>query len=262
MNRPVGDIEVGYSECGAGAPVVLIHGLAEDRCSWSAVQDRLSDFHTYAYDLRGHGETDVGNADGTLAQLGGDLIRFLESVSGASACVGYSLGGTVVLWAALERPDLIPHAIVTGTSTVVGKAAVGFFRDRIRSIEADFSAFAAALRDDTAAQIVAADIDLDAITARRLEAIGDGRGYVNAACAMLGLHEQPLTPRLSGLHCPVDVIAGAGDVFCPRKAANIMLGALVNGTYHEIANCGHLMSVDQPEAYAETLATVLGKNPR
>lgn len=257
MKRRLGDIEVGYSERGTGAPVVLIHGLAEDRRSWPAVQDRLSDYHTYAYDLRGHGETDIGNADGTLAQLGGDLIHFLESVSGAGTCVGYSLGGTVVLWAALERPDLIPHAVVTGTSTVVGKAAVGFFRDRIRSIETDFAEFAAVLRDDTAAQIVSADVDLDAITARRLEAIGNGRGYVNAARAMLGLHEQPLTPLLSGIHCPVDVVGGDGDAFCPRKAADIMLAALEQGTYHEIANCGHLMSVDQPENYAEALANAL-----
>ena len=59
----LGDIEVGYTERGAGPPVVMVHGLAEDRRSWALAQERLAaDYRTLAYDLRGHGETAVGTA--------------------------------------------------------------------------------------------------------------------------------------------------------------------------------------------------------
>lgn len=257
MKVRVGDIEVGYSEHGAGTPVVLVHGLAEDRRSWATVQEGMPDFHTFAYDLRGHGQTELGNADGTLAQLGGDLAGFLESVTGPARCIGYSLGGTLVLWVAASRPDLVSQVLVSGTSTVVGRAAAGFFRQRIRLVESDFDAFAAALRDDTAAQIVAAEVDLDAVSARRVQAIGDGRGYINAARAMLAMHEEPLTSRLAAIRCPVDVVGGDADVFCPRKAVDILMAALADGVYHELADCGHLMTVDQPEAYSEILAAAL-----
>ncbi len=257
MKIRVGDIEVGYSEHGAGAPVVLVHGLAEDRRSWAVVQEDLPEFHTFAYDLRGHGQTSLGDADGTLAQLGGDLIGFVESLTGPTRCIGYSLGGTVVLWVAASRPDLVRQAVVSGTSTVVGRAAAGFFRERVRLIESDFEAFAAALRDDTAAQIVTTGVDLDALTARRVQAIGDGRGYINAARAMLAMHEEPLTSRLAAVRCPVDVVGGDADVFCPRKAVDIVMAALADGIYHELPDCGHLMTVDQPEAYTEILATAL-----
>ena len=98
------------------------------------------------------------------------------------------------------------RAVVSGTSTVVGRAAAGFFEDRIALIRTDRAAFAAALREDTAAQIVTSGADLDAITARRLEAVGDGRGYVNAARAMQAMHAAPLTGALGQLRCPVDVI--------------------------------------------------------
>ena len=270
MKIRLGDIEVGYTERGAGPPVVMVHGLAEDRRSWSLAQERLADYRTFAYDLRGHGETEAGDrdgdgdgdGDGTLDQLAGDLARFLEALTGPAACLGYSLGGTIVLALAAARPDLVTRAVVSGTSSVVGRAAAGFFEERIGMLGSDRAAFEAALRDDTAAQIVTPGADLDAITRRRIEAVGDGRGYVNAARAMQGLRDAPLTGALARIRCPVDVIGGDGDRFCPRRAADIILAELADGAYHEIADCGHLMTVDQPEAYSVTLRAALERPAR
>ena len=235
----------------------MLHGLAEDRNSWADVQRRLSDFTTWAYDLRGHGDTDLGEAEGTLEQLGGDLIAFLEGLTGPADCIGYSLGGAVVLWVAARRPDLVTRATVAGTSTVVGRRAAEFFRDRIETIRSDFSGFADALKEDTRQQLVVAGDQLEDVTARRLKAIGTGDGYVNAARAMARLNEDPLTRYLPEITCPVHVIGGDADVFCPRKAAEIMLAALRHGTYREVAQAGHLMSVDQPDAYAEAIRNAL-----
>ena len=179
MRCSLGDIDVGYTECGAGPPVVMVHGLAEDRRSWSLAQERLSDYRTLACDLRGHGESTAGAADGTLSQLAGDLARFHERFTGSARCVGYSLGGTIVLSLAASRPELVRHAVVRAMSTVVGRAAGEFFAERIRLIQSDRAAFAEALRADTAARIVTPGVDVGAVTARRLEAIGDGAGYVN-----------------------------------------------------------------------------------
>ena len=257
MRVRLADIAVGYTRMGEGPPAVMLHGLAEDRNSWADVQRRLSDFTTYACDLRGHGETELGEAEGTLEQLGGDLIGFLEALTGPADCIGYSLGGAVVLWVAARRPDLVRRATVAGTSTVVGRRAVGFFRDRIETIRSDFPAFADALKEDTRQQLVVAGDRLDEVAARRLQAIGDGGGYVNAARAMARLHDDPLTCLLPDIACPVHVIGGEADVFCPRKAADIMIAALRHGTYREVAGAGHLMSVDQPDAYAQAIRDAL-----
>ena len=235
MRTRLADIDVGYTRTGEGPSAVMLHGLAEDRNSWADVQRRLSDFTTYAYDLRGHGETGLGEAEGTLQQLGGDLIAFLEALTGPADCIGYSLGGAVVLWVAARRPDLVTRATVAGTSTVVGRRAAGFFRDRIETIRSDFSGFGSVLKEDTRQQLVVAGDRLEEVTARRLEAIGTGDGYVNAARAMAQLNEDPLTQVLPEIACPVHVIGGEADVFCPRKAAEIMIAALRHGTYHEVA---------------------------
>ena len=257
MRVRLADIDVGYTRMGEGPSAVMVHGLAEDRSSWADVQCRLSDFTTYAYDLRGHGETDLGEAEGTLEQLGGDLIAFLEALTGPADCIGYSLGGTVVLWVAARRPDLVTRATVAGTSTVVGRRAVGFFHDRVETLQSDFPAFAGLLKEDTRQQLAVAGDQLEEVAARRLKAVGTGGGYVNAARAMAKLNEEPLTQMLPGITCPVHVIGGEADAFCPRKAADIMMAALRCGTYREVARAGHLMSVDRPDAYAQAIRNAL-----
>lgn len=257
MKIRVGDIDVAYAVAGGGVPVVLVHGLAEDKGSWCEVQAALGEYRTYAVDVRGHGESTVGEGEGTLAQLGRDLIGFLEKMTGPAACVGYSLGGTVVLWAASQRPDLFRAAVVAGTSSVVGRAAVGFFQDRIATIQRDFPAFEGALRSDTAGQLAHAQHRLDEVFERRLKAVNDGRGYINAARAMVRMATEPLTPLLSKVQCPVVAIYGDRDVFCPEKAVDILAQALPQVTRQKLADAGHLMSIDQPQAYAESIRAAL-----
>lgn len=249
----VGDITVAYRERGDGELVVLIHGLAQDSRGWEQVQEALSDWRTVAYDLRGHGETTVGAPQGTLEQLGEDLVGLLEQL-GPAVVVGFSLGGTIALWAAAERPDLVRGLVVLGTSSTVGRAAADFYGQRIELVgEGDRAAILAALRDDTAAAIATPDADVDAVADRRLEAIGDGRGYRSAAAAMARLRDEPLTPRLRDIDGDVLVVGGELDAFCPRRAADIMLAELKSAAYEELPDSGHLMEIDAPAAMAAAI---------
>ncbi|MFZ3415165.1 alpha/beta fold hydrolase [Arthrobacter sp. 3Tela_A] len=222
------------------------------------MQAALPDIHTFAYDLRGHASTTLGTGNGSLEQLGRDLIGFLEQVTGPATVVGFSLGGTIALWAAAERPDLVLRSVVLGTSSLVGRSAVQFYGNRI-SLAQDTAApeFREAIRADTAAALHSASASLDEITADRLAAIGDGGGYINASRAMAALNEYPLTPRLAGISHHVDVVGAAHDAFCPAKAAQIIVEALPDVTYWEIPDAGHLMSADNPAAVIGVLRQTL-----
>ena len=251
------DIVVNYLRRGSGQPVVLLHGLAEDLRSWDAVAAHLGEFAVYAVDLRGHGRTTPGDGAGTLSQLSDDLEAFLRVVTGPAAVVGYSLGGTIGLRAASAPGNLIGHLIVAATSSVVGAAAAEFFARRIAQLEThDWDGFAVGLRDDTARQVVTA-AEIDALTSRRMDAVGDGRGYINAARAMIGIRSEPLNPLLARIEVPVDVIGASSDVFCPRRASDIIVDHVDDSRYHEVAGAGHLLSVDQPDAYGKLLDQIL-----
>ena len=260
--KRIGDIDVAWTEQGDGEPVVLIHGLAEDRHTWAAQQSALSGCRTYAYDLRGHGDSTVGTGRGEARQLAEDLIGFLENVTGPAACVGFSLGGTIVLTAAAMRPELFRRAIVVGASSVVGRSAAEFYRMRISMIEHGVTdEFRAGLHEDTAAALHNPSVDVAAVTARRLAAIGDGRGYVNAATAMARVNAEPLTETLPLIPIHVDVVGGEFDSFCPRKASDLIMAGLRDATFREIPNVGHLMNVDDPAAVTAMIESILSSTP-
>ncbi|MGH8962570.1 MAG: alpha/beta fold hydrolase [Jatrophihabitantaceae bacterium] len=242
----VGDIQVRYLESGAGVPVVLVHGIGQDSSSWRVQLDTLDGVLGYAADVRGHGDTTLGAANGTLAQLSGDLCDFLDSVSGPASCVGFSMGGTIVLAAAAARPDLVRSLVLMGTSSVVGRAAAAFYERRAAE-SSDRAALAAGVHEDTAAGLFRAH-DLDALVEGRLRAIGDGRGFANACRAMARVAAEPLTPLLARVEAPATVIGAQHDTMCPRKAADILLAGLPDARYVEIADASHLMNVDRPDA--------------
>lgn len=247
------DIDVAFQTNGSGKNVVMIHGLGQDHGIWSEVQAGLQHFSTFAYDIRGHGGTSLGAADGTIDQLGHDLIAFLEFV-GPATCVGFSLGGSIGLWAASERPDLFEGVIVVATSSVVGSSAVAAMEDRITVVEKDEQGEVRRLLfDDTVAQLATSDVSADTLTDARMRAIGDARGYVNGARAICGIHSQPLNSRLDQITVRTLIVSGELDTWCPRRAAEIMMEHLQNASFLELPGVGHLVTDIAPFQLVEIM---------
>ncbi|MFN8204294.1 MAG: alpha/beta hydrolase [Solirubrobacteraceae bacterium] len=256
------DIRVAYRQRGAGARVVLIHGLAQDHRMWAAQQTGLAGYSTLAYDVRGHGGTTLGDADGTLSQLGEDLVALLERF-GPAHCVGFSLGGTIAVWAAAERPDLVDSVVAVATSSVVGRRAAAAMQQRIDVVgSGDAAAARRLVREDTKVQLAKPTDALAEIVDGRMEAIGDGGGYVNGAHAMLWMAEHPLNETLARIALPVLVVTGARDVVCPPRAAEIMLEHLASAEYRELADVGHLVTDEDPDALTDVLRTWLDRQGR
>jgi len=83
--------------------VILVHGAVERGTGFRAVVELLPDYDVIAYDRRGHG---LRWLEGT-ASLGEDIDELLGLIDDRVATVvGHSLGGLIVLGAALRRPEL------------------------------------------------------------------------------------------------------------------------------------------------------------
>jgi 3-oxoadipate enol-lactonase len=240
------DIEVAWAEWGRGDPLVLVHGLAEDHRAWRKVLPSLVlRRRVIAYDLRGHGETTLGQTDGTLAQLAGDLVALLDAagLERADLC-GFSLGGTVVMRVAIDRPERVGRLVPLATSSRVGKAAAAWYRERARLAEE--GGLEAVLEQDTREQLAGAGDEVADQWAVRQQSVADSRGFANACRAMARLADEPLDPELPRVQAPTLVVAGELDPLCPPRAAEIIAARIPGARLRIVPGSGHLVAIERP----------------
>jgi pimeloyl-ACP methyl ester carboxylesterase len=95
----------------APLPIILLHGIGSTRAIWKGWEERLAIWHPcHCPDLRGYGSAAKLSTDKPwrMADLVADLIALLDAQGIAQAhLVGESVGGTVVLAAAISHPDRV-----------------------------------------------------------------------------------------------------------------------------------------------------------
>ena len=102
-------------QAGEGPDVVLIHGVTGDLSIWflcKAMTELARDHRVTAYDLRGHGYSDVPPDGYTSADHAADLLALMDRVGASRATlVGHSFGGVIAAHAAVLAPERV-EAIV------------------------------------------------------------------------------------------------------------------------------------------------------
>jgi pimeloyl-ACP methyl ester carboxylesterase len=117
-----GAVEIAYLDEGEGEPIVLVHGFASSKnVNWvypTWVSDlRKGGRRVIALDNRGHGESAklYDAADYSIPIMAGDVTALLDHLEIPRADImGYSLGGRMTAWLALNRPERLRSAILGG----------------------------------------------------------------------------------------------------------------------------------------------------
>src|SRR5712692_10735590 len=93
-----GDAEIAYESLGSGPPVILLHPFPAHHELWlPAAQTLLSCYRVILPDLRGHGDSGVGEGPASMAKHAADVVRILDHAEvGRAAFVGVSIGGYVL----------------------------------------------------------------------------------------------------------------------------------------------------------------------
>lgn len=253
------DVDVAWFEWGRGAPLVLVHGLADDHRAWRKVLPWLAfERSVIAYDLRGHGQTTLGEADGTLAQLGGDLVALLDAIEVERAdLVGFSLGGTIVMRAAIDYPGRVRRLLPVATSSRVGRAAAPWYRERAALADQGAERLHPVLEQDTREQLAGAPDELPAHWSIRAQSTADPRGFANACRAMARLGDEPLDPELGRIAAPTLVIAADGDSLCPPRAAEIIASGIPGAGTCVLAGSGHQVELERPRELSTAILEFL-----
>jgi 3-oxoadipate enol-lactonase len=90
-----GDAEIVYRVLGEGAPVVLLHPFPVNHEFWLPVAGALAArFRIILPDLRGHGNSGVGDEPATMEKHALDIARVMDDAEvGRAPMVGVSIGG-------------------------------------------------------------------------------------------------------------------------------------------------------------------------
>jgi pimeloyl-ACP methyl ester carboxylesterase len=90
-----GDADIVYRVLGEGPPVVLLHPHPVDHEFWLPAADALTPrYRVILPDLRGHGDSTVGDGPATMDKFAADLARILDDAEvGRAPMIGVSIGG-------------------------------------------------------------------------------------------------------------------------------------------------------------------------
>lgn len=90
-----GDAEIVYWSIGSGPAVILLHPFPVHHDFWLPVADVLSSrYRLILPDLRGHGDSEVGDGPATMEKHAADLKHVMDDADvGRAPLVGVSIGG-------------------------------------------------------------------------------------------------------------------------------------------------------------------------
>ena len=98
MEKLVSDgAEIFYDVAGSGPPIVLLHPFPAHHEFWLPVSPALSSrYRLVMPDLRGHGESGLGNAPATMAKYADDVAHVMDAAGVERApIIGVSIGGYI-----------------------------------------------------------------------------------------------------------------------------------------------------------------------
>lgn len=103
-----------YRLDGKGKTLIFIHGLSDNLLYWEFLANNLKyDYQILRVDLRGHGESELGNEEITIDTYSNDLNNLLEELHISELnLIGFSLGGAVALDFAIKYPQKVDSIVL------------------------------------------------------------------------------------------------------------------------------------------------------
>lgn len=254
---------------GRGSPVVLIPGLSSPRESWDGVTDALLASHSvYLVQVNGFGgdapgaNLRPGILDGIIADLSAHLAK--EKI-GPVKLVGHSMGGLAALMFARAHPAQVEKLMIVDALPYF---PVLLARGGPEPTPAQVEPIAKMMRDAVAARFgkaidpatIKGDVDTLAVKPSSRVRMAEFAARADPRVTAQLLYEDmstDLRPALKHLAIPITVVvpwsnSGFGKertlAFYRRQFA-----AAPNLRFVDIADAGHFVMLDQPEAFAKVL---------
>jgi pimeloyl-ACP methyl ester carboxylesterase len=253
-NLRTSDAQLFYEIIGSGPDVVLLHPFPLNHNFWNGVIPHLSSrYRLILLDLRGHGDSDLGDGPATMEKMAADLAKLCREEGTTRAYfVGVSIGGYALFefWrryrehvaglvlantrAAAETPE--GRASRLGLADkVVREGTAGFIEDMLPKL---LSPLTLSNRPDIVDE------------ARRMM---QKMSPQDIAGVQQGMADRPDSiATLKTISVPTLVVSGSDDSV-PLGEAEVMRQNISGSRLQVISRAGHYAALEQPEEFGKML---------
>lgn len=253
------DAEIVYEIRGSGPPVVLLHPFPCDHEFWNPAAAALdSRYRLILPDLRGHGDSEIGEGPAFMQKHASDIARVLDAAGiGRAAFIGCSIGGYILFefWrrfrervASLALCDTRPQADTAEARANRLKAATAVLEQGTEQyLESQIPKLMGRTTVTTRPDLVAGAHAM----MRKMSA-------EDISLVLRGMAERPdSVADLKAINVPTLIVIGEEDVLSTVADGELMRQNVAGSQLKVVPKAGHYAPWEQPEAVGTVLRQFL-----
>lgn len=242
-----------------GMPVVFIHGFPFSRRMWEPQRQEFSkNYRVISYDVRGHGQSEVGDGQYTVELFVDDLMAVMDHLEIRDAVLcGLSMGGYIALRAVERHPDRFKGLVLCDTKSEADSNETKIKRaEAMRAVKKNGV-------EVFAKEFVKIVLTEKTLTTRQplvesvLDLIRENSplGISGTLLALAGRTDT--TAALAKMSLPVLILVGEEDKLTPPAVSEKMAREIPDAKMHIIPEAAHLANLENPAMFNQRLGVFL-----
>lgn len=251
-----------------GKPVlVLVHAFPLGSQMWEPqFRGAFHGWRILAPDLRGFGgSTDerAEEVDPTIDDYADDVAGLIREVAGGPVVLGgLSLGGYTAFAVMRRAPGLV-RALILADTRATGDSLEGRAARKAMLTVLEHDGPQGVARDMIPKLLGATTRDTNTDAEETVRLLIKRQSPAAIRDAIIRMMERPdSTPLLASITVPTLVVVGEEDVLTPPADAEAMVAALPNASLVRIVGAGHLVSLEQGQAFEASVDDFLSSLPQ
>jgi 3-oxoadipate enol-lactonase len=239
--------------------ITLIHGFPFNHEMWKPQIELLEkDHRVIAYDIRGHGKSEVGDGQYSIELFVDDLIGLLDHLGIERTIVcGLSMGGYIALRLVERNPERFKALILCDTSSLADSneaklkraASVKMIKNDGLDVFAEGFLKAIFTPQSLSAKISAVEIIKSMILSNSI------LGVCGTLLALAGRTDT--TDSVSKITIPTLILVGEADTVTPPKLSQLMHEKISNSEFYVIKDAAHMSNLENTAEFNQYLLNFL-----
>lgn len=242
--------------------ILFVHGFPYDHTMWKAQIDYLkSDYYCVSYDIRGLGQSNVGDGQYTMESYVDDLMIIIEELDLKKPVIcALSMGGYIAFRAVERTQELFDGLILCDTKSAADSDEGKLVRaSKIAQINNEgLGAFVEEFVPTCFSQNSRENKkELLKSTIEKCK-LNQPSGVKGALIAMLSRTDT--SNYLDKIKIPTLIIVGENDALTPPEVMKEISNSIIDSVFVEIPEVGHMTPLENPDGVNEAINNFLGKN--